>query len=233
MRIWCQVLHVLRGICHLFIILQSETKKNKKLELHLAFIWLDFHRMWPFIFFLYIYIYITYILILSGLCELLGAAQFWHIAVPKATKVTFCCLLFSKLPLAILAKLSQWKKNSSRPRNGFPHSWEQNKATGAAHFCEGMVFVFIPWAKCFRSFFLMRLGDTQAVLGCDSAVWFVFPSCHLFICCTTNKSASFSFCWYCALVWKTDGAKYLMGGRKCVWWENGAGKKVWDLSNLS
>lgn len=32
MRIWCQVLHVLRSICHLFIMLLSETKKKKKLK---------------------------------------------------------------------------------------------------------------------------------------------------------------------------------------------------------
>lgn len=79
MRIWCQVLHVLRGICHLFIMLLSETKKVTKLEFCLAFIWLDFHCTWPFIFF--IYIYIIYILILSGLYELLVAAQFWHVTV--------------------------------------------------------------------------------------------------------------------------------------------------------
>lgn len=42
MGIWCQVLRVLRVICHLFISLLSETRAHAKMELYLTFIWLDF-----------------------------------------------------------------------------------------------------------------------------------------------------------------------------------------------
>lgn len=41
----------------------------------------------------------------------------------------------------------------------------------------------MPWTKRLRSFFPTRLGDTQAALRCDSAVWFVFPSSSVYLLC--------------------------------------------------
>lgn len=68
----------------------------------------------------------------------------------------------------------------------------------------------------------------------SAGMWFNCLGCFplLFICFTMSKSTSCYLCRYHALVWTADGAKYPVGGR-CVWGGNGAGKKAWDLSNLS
>lgn len=214
MGIWCQVLRALRVICHLFISLLSETRAHAKMELYLTFIWLDFCCTQLFfflmVFFQYYPVCVNYWWQLSSDME------------QGPLPMLLCCLgfvFFPNLPLVILAKLLHWE-NSSVPCDGFPRLKAELGHWGNTILWKQLL---VPWAKHLRSFFPTRLSDTEAVLGCDSAVWVVFPSCSLFICFTISKSTSCCFCRYHALVWTADGAKYPLGGR-CV----RGGKRGWE-----
>lgn len=105
MGIWCQVLRVLRVICHLFISLLSETRAHAKMELYLTFIWLDFCCTQLFFFLCFFFS------ILSGLCELLVTTQLWHgtWAVTNVTLLSGFCF-FSELSLGNFGKAASLRE---------------------------------------------------------------------------------------------------------------------------
>lgn len=105
MGIWCQVLHVLRGICHLVILLLSETHTQKN--------WSYVLRSSGSVF-----VVLGLFLILSGLCELLVTAQPWRVT-EAVTNVTFCCLFcvfFFKPSLGNFGQVASMKEPLCAPR---------------------------------------------------------------------------------------------------------------------
>lgn len=206
MRIWCQVLRVLRSICCSCSMLLSKMKKIRNLNYVLHSYGLIFPGLLDFCVYTFI---LCIFFILSGLwitgdCSVLACNS-------PVTKVTFN--LFSNPPWVILAKFSQWK-NSSEPRNRFPHSWERIRPLGQLIFlwrqlCHGPKASEVSFPR-------------DLVLGCDSAGWYFPPSRHLFICFAT-KAASFSFCWYGVSV--KNGWGKAPGG-----WEEACavGKRGWE-----
>lgn len=89
MRIWCQVLRVLRSICCLGLVLLSKMKNIKNLSYVLHSSGLNFivHGLLYF----YVYIFILYIFKYYLVSELLMVVQFWHVTVllPKLLSMYF------------------------------------------------------------------------------------------------------------------------------------------------
>lgn len=220
MGIWCQVLRVLRVICHLFILLPSEKRAQENAVIscmHLP--WFLLYSAFFFSLFFFLNIIWSLWITRDSLALTWNRGRYQrHFAV--------CVLFFSEPSLGNFGKTALLRELLCAMRWVSPaHS--RIRPLGQHNFVKAAARAMGKTPQKFLS------HETRWHRS-SAGMWFNCLGCFplLFICFTMSKSTSCYLCRYHALVWTADGAKYPVGGR-CVRGGNGAGKKAWDLSNLS